>query len=998
MKKRFFSILLALCMVLCFVPTAAQAGEGDQHIIEVNLLGLSGELWSYQDVTFATIDDGASYTIKEQVWNATDGTSIKPDSENRKPKARMDYTFIITLEAKDGYAFPIKSESAVFYDGTIRLDGTEYDGGAVTVSSDGKTLKVVLFLLTTAKGVTLHDETVRSESELASALADPAVTLITLAGDIDLVSTQSVSRTVTLDLNGYVLSNNGSRILEIKDGGHLTVMDSRPTAAHTFRIESDRIWKLDESSGTETVSGGVITGGNAENGGGIYVESGGRFTMNGGNIVGCRAASNGSGIYAESYGGGVYVDGGAFTMNGGSVTGCVAMHSGGVYVKSGTFTLDSGTIQNCTANGRGGVAFGSGGGVYMEGDSQFTMTGGSITGCAAADGGGVVMENGTFTMTGGVIQNCTAKYHGGALYLRSTMNAGGGTVDGTVAVSMAYDPSTKGHDIPGVIQGAAGSTGATAFKQEVLNFGEIKYGIFSGKVTVGYSVLSGTISGGTFNGPVNIVDTNDDEIKGGIFNDTVTIDRGRITGGTFNGLIKNNSTDPRFVGTYSPLGIVGEEPTAEGDSVYDKVTFDPAGGTMDYPERYFLNKTHISDQIKPNDRAGYFFAGWYNGTKLWDPARDEVTGDLTLTAHWTACDHSGHTGAQPTCTTSVICTACGGTIAALGHDFSVQQHDEDTHWKKCTRCDATDGRSEHDWDNGKVTVPASCITAGEKKYTCRECGFEKNERIDAKGHIYGDAWQHDATYHWHDCSNCDEKLDMQEHTGGTATCTEKAKCAVCGESYGDPDPGNHAPDGLLEWTKTATTHEQKWSCCGAVTVASEGHAWTDGVCQTCGYVCTHDDTDQDHICDLCGQVVSDHQDTDNDHICDLCGKAITDHTGGTATCTEKAKCAVCGESYGDPDPGNHANLKHIAAKAATKDARGNIEYWYCGDCGKCFADAAATKEIKQADTVTAKLPEESKSPQTGASDPALLWFALLFFGGVCTALTVKRRKVISTRR
>ena len=114
------------------------------------------------------------------------------------------------------------------------------------------------------------------------------------------------------------------------------------------------------------------------------------------------------------------------------------------------------------------------------------------------------------------------------------------------------------------------------------------------------------------------------------------------------------------------------------------------------------------------------------------------------------------------------------------------------------------------------------------------------------------------------------------------------------------------------------------------------------------------------------------------------------HTGGKATCTEKAVCEVCGKAYGELDPNNHANLKHIDAKAATKTSEGNIEYWYCDGCNKYYKDAKATQEIKRADTVTAKLPQ---SPLTGDTSNLMLWIALLFIsGGAVTATTVYGRK------
>ena len=114
------------------------------------------------------------------------------------------------------------------------------------------------------------------------------------------------------------------------------------------------------------------------------------------------------------------------------------------------------------------------------------------------------------------------------------------------------------------------------------------------------------------------------------------------------------------------------------------------------------------------------------------------------------------------------------------------------------------------------------------------------------------------------------------------------------------------------------------------------------------------------------------------------------HTGGKATCTERAVCEVCGKAYGEPDPKNHTDLKHISAKAATEDAEGNIEYWYCSGCNQYYSDKDGTKEIKKADTVMAKL---LKSPQTGDTSNLALWITLLFISGsVFTVLTVKRKK------
>ena len=330
-----------------------------------------------------------------------------------------------------------------------------------------------------------------------------------------------------------------------------------------------------------------------------------------------------------------------------------------------------------------------------------------------------------------------------------------------------------------------------------------------------------------------------------------------------------------------------------------------------------------------------------------------------------------------------------------------------------------------DADGGFVLPP----TNGEQKIVVTDKAGNNAEMTVTvnNGHTFGEWVSDDDGKHTRKCTvdGCDA-FETENCSGGNATCTEKAVCDVCGKAYGEPDGTNHE-GGVQEWTtRTAFNHEQKWNCCGAVIVASEAHEWKDGVCRECGYVCLHNDTDKNHICDYCEKtisehedadknhicdycektisehedkdknhicdycekIISEHEDTDKNHICDYCGKGITNHSGGKATCTEKAVCEICNEPYGEIDGASHADLRHIEAKTATKDAEGNVEYWYCEACNKYYSDEAATKEIKKTDTVTAKLPDSSKSPQTGDNSNLILWIALLFIsGGVMKGVT-----------
>ena len=193
-------------------------------------------------------------------------------------------------------------------------------------------------------------------------------------------------------------------------------------------------------------------------------------------------------------------------------------------------------------------------------------------------------------------------------------------------------------------------------------------------------------------------------------------------------------------------------------------------------------------------------------------------------------------------------------------------------------------------------------------------------------------WQHDANEHWKLCA-CGAEVDRAAHTGGEATCTEKAVCDICGSSYGAINPDNHT--GEIVWTKTATAHSNKYSCCDAVVVAEEAHEWENGVCAECGYECQHD--------------------------------------GGTATCTEKAVCDICGEEYGEVNAASHTNLVKTEDKAATHMTEGNIEYWYCDGCDKYFSDEAGTQEIALADTVIPKLTEHTADGSGWHSDEAGHW-------------------------
>ena len=243
------------------------------------------------------------------------------------------------------------------------------------------------------------------------------------------------------------------------------------------------------------------------------------------------------------------------------------------------------------------------------------------------------------------------------------------------------------------------------------------------------------------------------------------------------------------------------------------------------------------------------------------------------------------------------------------------------------------------------------------------------------GHTFGEWKSNGDGTHTRQCTadGCTEGIE-------TDNCTDEDKnhiCDICGNIISNHEDANQ---------------DHVCDLCGKV-ISNHEDANKDHVCELCGKtISNHEDANKDHVCDYCGKVFSNHEDADKDHVCDYCGKVITNHIGGKETCRDKAVCEVCGKSYGKLDPKNHTDLKHFPVKAATEDADGNIEYWYCSGCNKYYSDKDGTKEIAKADTVTAKLP---KSPPTGDNSNFMLWIALLFVsGGVLTGVTVfdKRKR------
>ena len=793
------------------------------------------------------------------------------------------------------------------------------------------------------------------------------------------------------------------------------------------------------------------------------------FTMNGGTIENCTADNSGGGVYIDGGNVGSYLI--EFKMNAGSIKNCSSINGGGISVdKYGTFTMSgSAAINGCKATGLSGVLNpeGYGGGVYMFPGGSIDMSGGSITGCQANAGYSIysdsdIQHESKYNVTGG-----TAAPTASLAYLSGTKVI---RMEGLGTAAYPYHIGTKDQlflfrDIVNGTNGQTQNLGACAVLTNdiVLNDGTFDDDGNYTSGLIGATPEEWTPIGDSFNAYSGTFNGAGHTIKG-LYYTGSNVDEYEYTAGLFaslDGATVMNLTVTGYIqrGDNQLYGYKGRAGGIAGQAQNSTIRNCRSSCRITTaPDRGFVggivgsisgtttiencrNDGYITELSGDNSAAGGIVGNMEGGTVKGciNTGKVDCTRSAQNQAGIGGIVGRAFAGTVSDCINigevNVVLGTCyaGGIIGYTEGDgitirscYSVGTVTAENGLKAGGICGTT---------RGGTTTFKNCYCLDSSSFYAigyrpdEEGSVEKKRMVEfADGTVLtalidGRA---DGEHPW-DTEGCkpisDDVNDTTElpvfawmnlaarHHGGTAYCNSAKLCEGCGKAYGDPDPVNHAPDGKQEWIKTATAHEKKWSCCGAVTVVSEAHEWTDGVCRECGYVCTHTDGNKDHICDYCKKTFSDHTDKDKNHVCDYCGKTlsihedankdhlcdycgdpVSDHIGGKATCKDKAVCGICGKAYGELDAKNHSDLVHVPAKAATQDAEGNIEYWYCSGCGKYYGDAAAANEIAKADTVTEKLPADPVAPPTGDGTAYMLWIALLVGGAALTAVTVLGKK------
>ena len=785
-----------------------------------------------------------------------------------------------------------------------------------------------------------------------------------------------------------------------------------------------------------TMNGGTISSCTAQQGGGVYVDGSSTFTMNDGSIASCTAVNGGNSVF-------VVKPSASFTMTGGTVDGSIALPykvgNNTVYMDGlGTAaypyqisTADQLKLFRDIVNGAGGQTQNRGAYAVLSADIDLNNEPWTPIGPDKDSA-----YTGTFDGQGHTVKNLsvTVNVQPGRAGLFGCVK------DGTIRkLSVAGSVSCTAN------QGWCGGIAGYAMDETIENCASL--------CTVSCTGIDARVGG-----IVGLVDYNSRTL---IIRDCYNI--GKITGRSDNGSGDAGGICGFYMnGKISNCYNVGE---ITGSGYVSKIAVSA------YNDSRPTNCYYLSDTDTDLNGTAKTAAEFANGDVLdelkagrndspWDSCQYVAAAKITLpvfkgqgdahehNGNWTSNGdgtHSRHctcnvvetqncSGGTATCTEKAKCAVCGAEYGdALGHDFTTSwTHDDNKHWKQCSRCDAKDDVSPHTWDSGTITTAPTCTKAGKKTYSCTKCDATKIEPIPATGHSWKSDWTSDATHHWYECDNknCDVtdnagKKGYAEHSGGKATCTQNAVCEFCKAEYGEKLPHDFTAETVdAKYLKSAATCTEKavyYKSCAVCGLSSEGTAdeatffsgnaldhnwgaWTQNSDEkTHTRICKRDtshtetenciDANKDHKCDICDYIISECADDNKDHKCDYCGKKLTEHTGGKATCKDKAKCEVCGAEYGELDAKNHTDLKHFPATAATKTTEGNIEYWYCEGCGKYYSDKDGTKEIKKADTVTAKLKDDSKSPQTGDTSNLALWLALLFVsGGAAIGTTVVSRK------
>lgn len=746
-----------------------------------------------------------------------------------------------------------------------------------------------------------------------------------LDGDLTLHGGIQVSGSVTLCLNGHAISNDYSHVIQTPWSGDAT-----------FTLcdckGGGKIAHVENSSSTGTGVNLNNTGGKQQ-----------AFIM----YNGCITQNKGSGVY-------LYQNT-SFTMYGGRIieNRTDSGAGGGVYMASeASFTMYGGTIADNYASMCGGGVYVAGASGETYGARNFTMYGGSITGNhTAGDGGGIYSGNASLTIYGGSVTGNSAERNGGAVYVAGTMIVGG---DINISGNWKGDAQSS----------ASNNNANNVYLSEYGNNGSS-----DGPATIAIEEpLTGTGSIGITT-KTSVATTPNASVKIAAGKGTHAItdaDKGHFTPDT--GYCEVQKKD---------------------DGIY--LTHVHSGGTATCTAK--ARCTGCNQQYGNLDTTNH---SWNDPTYVWN--------DLECTAKRVCARNSEHVEEETkratqrevtqnrTCIQDELATFVVTftntafaeqtkenvkTADALNHNFATTwSSDETNHWHACQRegCQARNDEGGHTGGTATCTEPK----------TCTVCNQQYGNSL---GHDYT-VLQKDESDHWYKCSRCDVTDTKSAHTGGTATCKNRAVCTSCNQEYGKLNTENHTGSLSTDWRgKDETKHWKVWSCCGAqVNGTAEEHIWDTGTittqptCEGKGvktFKCTKEGCNA----------------TKTEEI----SATGHDFTGDTYLSNGTQHWKKCANCTATDTPVGH-NVVIDKAKPATTTETGLTEGKHCDVCGKVLVAQEVTPKLtpryyyNSTTTTTKDTTKKDNTKSPGTFDPGVGVYALTAVLSVTGMAWVGRKK------
>ena len=903
-----------------------------------------------------------------------------------------------------------------------------------------------------AEGETFKN--VANAAELKSALADDSVPGIRLTSNIVTGEAFSVTRTVTLDLNGYMLKMTGNdSVIRVEKKnqkiGDLTLIDSRPTTQHRFKADDKNgRWQLDEN-GDMLVNGGIITSTGTEQrsgGGGVAVSADTKFTMTGGNIVGCDS---------DKLGSGVYVSFGTFTMTGGRIVGCG--NDPGIYLEVWAIMNANGGEVDAT------VALRENSKITTRDDLAGVTVFRKKVNVFDADSYGVVKYGLFYVPPSNGTTREIVYLANGAPYAVQIMSS--------ESLNLAVEPEIPTSNTGSTFLGWYKADGTKwDFTRDVVNdhicvaarwdTAQQFSGVEVGKTY--YFDLSDESIPGTVN--ANLPDTTLHYVP---FTYVGTLD-GYVLKPASGGVLDSSDKAANTADSSAPYGHAYRHSLFMADHI---LTTDVSYDTLSASDFIFGNSCTVNDVdytlraptigntyafsasqgIPENnewDQILFKDSGFIKNLLLATPSWSEIWAwgqDTNTSGSIIRSVRSGrnqlggaptrfdtHVGYRPVLELptdlaadslkTVALALGGGKLGGSSEDIQIIVKNGSAFTAPAsgglTRPAGNTGRYFM-WlgSDGNLYAPGGSVPALVTTLTAQ---WKDSEKPTGEIIIGANKWQeflNTLTFGLFFKDTQTVTINAADNSGTVFVSylvtdrdlSEEELKSLVFSGYEEPfhiDPnGEYIVYAMLVDESLNITYlrsdrvtldnvrpviggiEDGKIYCEAQTVTiNEKYIETVTVN---GTAVTLDETGSFTLSPADGEqkiVVTDKAGS----TAEMTVTVNDGHTGGKATCAEKAVCEVCGKAYGEPDPKNHTDLKHIPAKAATEDAEGNIEYWYCEGCNKYYSDKDGTKEITKADTVTAKLP---KTPPTGDTSSLSLWLALLLAsGGAATAAAVVVRK------